>query len=208
MQDGVRERARVRQDMLAEVTRRDELRRKKIAVALRILELLVRNPCGPAHERSAEHCPQQPQIRHGDGRRRFGMLRVGFDHPPRGGVGRIERALEVSPRPVVLRAECGHRADERTHLGDHGERRRAFFERHFAPDEIVRLNAGRALVYRGDARIAEVLRRAAFFDEAHAAVDLHARRGDLDRLLRAPSLHDGRQEIEQRLLAALLSGSG
>ncbi len=47
------------------------------------------------------------------------------------------------------------------HFGDRGERRRAFLERDLAADEIVRLDARRAFVDRRDARIAQVLRRAA-----------------------------------------------
>ena len=83
-----------------------------------------------------------------------------------------------------------------------------FFERHLAADEIVRLDTGRALVDRGDPRIAQVLRRAGLFDEAHAAVDLHPDRGNLDGLLGAPAFDDRREEIDERLVAFFLRGIG
>ncbi len=51
-------------------------------------------------------------------------------------------------------------------------------ERQLARHEVDGLNAVRALVDRQDARIAIMLRRAGFLHEAHAAMDLHAERGD------------------------------
>src|SRR6202008_1634084 len=65
-------------------------------------------------------------------------------------------------------------------LGEPDLRRGAAFTRDLAPDQVHRLDAGGALVDGGDARVAQVLRRAGLLDEAHAAVHLHAERGDRD----------------------------
>jgi hypothetical protein len=51
--------------------------------------------------------------------------------------------------------------------------------------EWVRLDAARAFADGRDARIAQVLRGAGLLDEAHAAMDLHAERRDVDGALGA-----------------------
>ena len=56
-----------------------------------------------------------------------------------------------------------------------------------------------AFIDRRDAGVAEMLGGAGFLDEAHAAMNLHASRGDLDRALGAPALHHRDQQIDQRL---------
>ena len=76
-------------------------------------------------------------------------------------------------------------------IGAHG---RAAGQRHLAADQIERLDAVGALVDRGDARVAQVLRRAGFLDEAHAAVHLHAERGDLDADVGRKRLGDRREQ--------------
>ena len=53
-------------------------------------------------------------------------------------------------------------------------------QRHLAHHQIDRLDAVGAFVDRGDPRVAKMLRGAGLLDEAHAAVHLHAERGDLD----------------------------
>ena len=58
----------------------------------------------------------------------------------------------------------------------------------------MRLDAVGALVDRGDAGVAVVLRRAGLLDEAHAAVHLHAERGDLDADVGGESLGDRREQ--------------
>ena len=52
-------------------------------------------------------------------------------------------------------------------------------ERQLARHQVDRLDAVGAFVDRGDAGVAKVLRRAGLLDIAHAAVHLHAERGDL-----------------------------
>ena len=54
-----------------------------------------------------------------------------------------------------------------------------FGKRQFAGDQIDGLNAVGAFIDRRDPRIAKQLRRAGFLDIAHAAMHLHAERGDL-----------------------------
>ena len=126
----------------------------------------------------------------------------------RGEVG-AERAAEIGARlfervdrfaePRRGRAEFRfarrrHFGDDRAHGGDLALQRRAARQRQLALDEVDRLDAVCALVDRGDARIAEELRRAGFFDVAHAAVDLHAERGDLVADVGRERLGDRRQQ--------------
>src|SRR3546814_7249756 len=65
--------------------------------------------------------------------------------------------------------------------------------------EVERLDAVGALVDRQDAGVAVVLRGAGLLDEAHAAVHLHAERGDLAGGVGAPGLHNRNQQVEARL---------
>ena len=94
------------------------------------------------------------------------------------------------------------------HRRDRGGERRAAVARDLAADQVVRLDAGRAFVDRRDARIAHVLRGAGFLDEAHAAVDLDAERGDLLRDLGAPALDDRDHQLGERELAPARFGVG
>ncbi len=95
-------------------------------------------------------------------------------------------------------------AVQRTHLRDHQLDRRALFVRNLAADQVVRLDACSPLVYRGDARVAQVLRRAGFLHETHAAVYLHANRGNFNALLGAPAFDHRRKQIEQCLVPGAL----
>jgi hypothetical protein len=73
--------------------------------------------------------------------------------------------------------EAGHGSP---HPGDLRAHRRAPGQGQLAYREVDRLDAVGALVDREDAGVAEMLRGARLLDEAHAAVDLHPERGDLD----------------------------
>ena len=55
-----------------------------------------------------------------------------------------------------------------------------------------------AFVDRRDACVTKVLRRTGFFDEAHAAVDLHAERRDLVADVCGESFRDRRQQRSAR----------
>ena len=72
--------------------------------------------------------------------------------------------------------------------------RRAARERQLARDQVDRLDAVGAFVDRGDARIAIVLRGAGLLDVAHAAVHLHAERGDLVADVGRERLGDRREQ--------------
>ena len=67
-------------------------------------------------------------------------------------------------------------------------------ERQLAGDEVDRLDAVGAFVDRGDARVAVVLRGAGLLDIAHAAVHLHAERGDLAADVGRERLGDRREQ--------------
>ena len=93
-------------------------------------------------------------------------------------------------------------------FGEQGARRRAAVADHLAADEVVGLDAVGALVDRRDPGIAEMLGRAGLLDEAHAAMDLDAERGDLDAEVGAPGLDHGGQQVGQRLALGGLGGVG
>ena len=116
----------------------------------------------------------------------------------------------ASPRELASGRQFvrGKRCDHLAHIRDHRQRGSAFFITHLAAHQIIGLYAGRAFVDRGDARIAQILRRAGFLDEAHAAMNLHAGRGDFDALLGAPAFDHRNQQVDQRLIAALLGCIG
>ena len=80
-----------------------------------------------------------------------------------------------------------------------GLHRHAIVAHQLAADQVVGLDAGGAFVDGGDAGITHVLRCAGLFDEAHAAVDLHAVGGDALGLFGAAALDDGDQQIDQSL---------
>ena len=82
----------------------------------------------------------------------------------------------------------------RRDLADIGLDRRAARERQLARDEIDRLDAVGAFVDRRDARVAIMLRRAGLLDVAHAAVHLHAERGDLAADVGRERLGDRREQ--------------
>ena len=74
---------------------------------------------------------------------------------------------------------CAKRFDRFSHAGQQRLRHLAAVAHGLAADQVVGLNRGRPFVDRQDARVAVVLRGAGLFDVTHAAVDLHAERGDL-----------------------------
>ena len=89
--------------------------------------------------------------------------------------------------------------DDVGHFGQHLTGGPAPVAGQLAPDQVQRLNAVGALVDRQDAGVAVVLRRAGFFDKAHAAVDLHPGGGDFAGDVGAPALDDRGQQIDPAL---------
>ena len=72
---------------------------------------------------------------------------------------------------------------------------RAAVARGFAPHQVIGLDGGGAFVNGEDARVAVVLGHASFFDEAHATVDLHRQRGDLQAHLGAKAFNQRHHEF-------------
>ena len=109
---------------------------------------------------------------------------------------RARRPLrQAAPRSRRIRfARRRHLGDDRAHVGDFALQRRAARQRQLALHEVDRLDAVGALVDRGDARVAIMLRRAGLLDEAHAAMHLHAERGDLVADVGRERLGDRRQQ--------------
>ncbi len=67
--------------------------------------------------------------------------------------------------------------------------------RQFSQNKVDRLDAVGAFVDRRDARVAQETGGARLLDEAHAAMHLKAKRGDLDADIGREGLGDGRQKI-------------
>ena len=69
------------------------------------------------------------------------------------------------------------------------------------------MDAVGAFVNRGDAHIAHKLRRACFFDKAHAAENLHRQIGQGGAVFGAPAFYDGDQKVQSRLRLFLHIGA-
>ena len=114
--------------------------------------------------------------------------------------------------PMAARSSCPGRRERALRFAHRGHgvgERLAAIARDLAADEVVRLDAGGALVDRGDPRVAQVLRGARLLDVAHAAVHLHAERGHLLRHLGAPALDDRDHQLgEGQLALARVGASG
>jgi hypothetical protein len=79
-----------------------------------------------------------------------------------------------------------------------GRQRRTAVAANLAADEIVRLDARRAFIDRGDARVAKSLRRAGFLDVAHSTVHLDAEARNLAPDIGAPGLHKRSQNVRTK----------
>ena len=66
-----------------------------------------------------------------------------------------------------------------------------------APDQVVRLDAGRAFVDGDDPRVTIVLRGTRLLDEAHPAVHLNTEVRDFLRGFREPSLDDRNHQVHE-----------
>ena len=159
-------------------------------------------------ERGARHLPAsrretpELEIRHRCRVRGSGVGAIGLHHPLDRGAERLHGRGKLPANRCELRPSLfAELIIEFAHLGDHGKSRLAAVTRGLAADQIVGLDAGRALVDGDDARVAVMLRGAGFLDEANAAVDLHAGVGNLLRGLGAPALDDRNHQVDERLVA-------
>ena len=149
---------------------------------------------------------EQPQIGRRADQRCVGLLLEPGEQPIGGARQALDRIAEPHRRPaetrIVAGAELAHDAAQLLDMrGDRG----AAGQRQFARDQIDRLDAVGAFIDRGDPRIAEMLRGAGLLDEAHAAVHLHAERGDLVADIGRERLGD-RREQRGALLGGLARG--
>jgi hypothetical protein len=87
-----------------------------------------------------------------------------------------ELALHRPERRPLLRTE---RFDRLRDARQQRLRHRAAVTHGLTADQVVRLDRGGAFIDRQNARVAVVLSRARFFDEAHAAMHLHAEARDI-----------------------------
>ena len=121
---------------------------------------------------------EQPQIGRGA---REGGLRVAREpplHVARRQIERLGRIRKAHGRRAERRRLAGFDGSrDFANPGDFAPHRFAARERQLAVHQVNAVDAVGAFVDRGDPGVPHVLRRAGLFDEAHAAVDLHAERG-------------------------------
>ena len=186
--------------MLQIKSRRGKLGFEKFAVGARRCQALARNQCGARHQPAAGHRAEQFQIRHRHCGRSLGLLTVVINQPVRRRLQRMHR-LHVAAMHAGKRLARRRKAGvESAHLVNQRQRGCAFFGADLAADQVVGLDAGGAFINGRDARIAQILRSAGLFNEAHAAMDLHAGRGDFHRNLGAPALDHRRQQVKPCLV--------
>ncbi|CAB3810561.1 hypothetical protein LMG28614_07303 [Paraburkholderia ultramafica] len=186
---------------------RVELRGRHLrAVERRILvALLSRHEQRTRHLPAAQHDARELQIRNTAGEHRVRIaLRIRHDEIDHRG----ERTMTLC-QIRLHRVECRAllRTERLNRCGDAGEQRLrhlAAVAHGLAADQVIRLDRRRTFVDRQDARVAVVLRGAGFFDEAHAAMHLHAETRDVDRQFRAPALHDRHEELVNGLMLRAL----
>jgi hypothetical protein len=199
------QRARLHRDVFGEEARQRD-------VALRIAQTLTQ---GARRQRffrelaSAERRSEQPQI--GCRARQRVVRRRGnaLQQPS-------AAAFERTQRIAQLRAGCAEGGvvrnlnplDDVAEFVEQRPHRSAALRRELARHQIDRLDAIGAFVDRGDARVAIVLRGAGFLDKTHAAVDLHAERGDFIADVGGERLCDRRQQRAARRGVAADLGVG
>ena len=95
-------------------------------------------------------------------------------------------------------------------FGEQLQGQRAVFAGGFAACQISGLYAVGAFVNRRNPHVAQVLRHAAFFDVARAAVNLDGEVGQDDAVVGRPGFDDGNQEIQfaLRFFAQYVVGAG
>ena len=110
-------------------------------------------------------------------------------------------------RLAGIEARQGSQGD--LHVGDQVMGGLPTVLRQLAADEVHGLDAVGAFIDRGDAGVAIVLGRAGLFDEAHAAVNLDALRGDVATDIGRPGLGNrGEQVLAALPASAILCGRG
>ena len=102
-------------------------------------------------------------------------------------------------RPKSGRFSARALLGEQAQLADIGADMRAALHRQLPRDQVDRLHAVGAFVDRGDARIAQHLRGAGLLDIAHAAMHLHAERGDIEGDVGGEGLGHRREQLRPRL---------
>jgi len=116
-------------------------------------------------------------------------------HVARRLIGRVRRLGKPRGRRAELRAaSLGDGARDFANPRNFVPDRFAAGQRKFAVHQVDAMYAVRALVDRSDARIPHVLRGAGLFDEAHAAVNLHAERRRFVADVGREGLGDRRQQ--------------
>jgi hypothetical protein len=125
---------------------------------------------------------------------------VGGD-PLGGGLERVDPLAKGAPHRGQVVAggafQRGERLADRLRDGPGGP---ALVAGQLAAHQVVGLDARRTLVDRRDKGVAQVLGGAGLLDEAHPAVDLDAGAGDGDAALGGPTLVNGDQKVDQRLV--------
>ena len=125
---------------------------------------------------AGHHITGQHQVRHAAGISRVRVVGGGVNNE----IHHVQQRAACRGQPVcngfgVVRPNLEQLGFGLFHLRGQGFGRLAAVTRGFATYQIVGLNGRRAFVNRQNFRVTVILRRTGFFDEAHAAVHLHAK---------------------------------
>ncbi len=177
--------------MVGKEARRADLGAVEGGIALPRIQALLRRQRRARHLPAAQHDAGQLQVRDAAGKHRLHVrLDIGhhiLDHLLERRAALLQALRDGREIGVLRLAQLTlDIADLRDQRPGHG----AAIAHRLAAHQVVGLDRRRAFVDGQDLGIAVVLRRARFFDEAHAAVHLHAVARDLLAHLGRPALDD------------------
>ena len=143
-------------------------------VTLSFSEAARRDLCAARHLPSTRNHTPELQVRNRGRMRGARLCAVGSNDPVDGTMERFGCARKLGADRLEIGIGALRQLDgDLGALAKYGARDRTAVARRFAPDEIVGLDAGGALVDGRDASIAEVLGGTGLLDVAHAAMHLY-----------------------------------
>ena len=185
--------------MLGVELRHHDLHLQERLVLRARLQLPGRDQCAARELPAADRGADEHHVVEGRGARELGVLALGGEQVGGALHQLVEGARQRPAQHGEFLARVGERRVHAAHVGDECRDGGATVAQQLAADQVDRLDAVRALVDRGDARVAVELRDARLLDVAHAAVDLDAERGRFLCRLGAPRLGDRRHQVGARL---------
>jgi hypothetical protein len=192
---GAFERACLHRDVFGEEPRQRD-------IALRVAAAfagIARGQCFAGEHAAAERGAEQSEIRRRAGQRVVRRRGGALQEPAAGALERGKRVAQPGAGAAERRIVGGlDLADDAGEFVEQRPDRRAAIGGELSRHQVDRLDAVGAFIDRGDARVAVMLRGAGLLDEAHAAMDLDAERGDLVANVGGERLCDRRQQRAAR----------